>query len=221
MMQNSKLAIIGASGHGKVAADIAQISGKYQQIFFLDDNTELNECMGFSVRGSSNDIELYIKDADFFVAIGNAVIRKRIIERLLQEKACIATLIHPQAVIGSKVEIGIGSIIMAGVVLNADCKLGCGSIVNTGASVDHDCVLGDYVHVSVGAHLAGSVTVGENTWIGAGAIVNNNVTITSSCMIGSGAVVVRNIEIQGTYVGVPARELHHDRKNENKEGTDL
>ena len=40
-------------------------------------------------------------------------------------------------------------------------------------------------------------------------------------MIGSGAVVVRNIEIQGTYVGVPARELHHDRKNENKEGTDL
>ena len=38
-----KLTIIGASGHGRVAADIAKQSG-YDEIEFLDDNTELCSC---------------------------------------------------------------------------------------------------------------------------------------------------------------------------------
>ena len=34
-----KIVIIGASGHGKVVADIATLNG-YDEIFFLDDNEE-------------------------------------------------------------------------------------------------------------------------------------------------------------------------------------
>lgn len=38
----SKIVIIGASGHGKVIADIAKLNG-YQEIIFLDDDkTKLN-----------------------------------------------------------------------------------------------------------------------------------------------------------------------------------
>ena len=43
-----RLAIIGASGHGKVIADIAVKNG-YEEIVFLDDNPELKECAGFPV----------------------------------------------------------------------------------------------------------------------------------------------------------------------------
>ena len=49
-----KLAIIGASGHGKVIADIAVKNG-YEEIVFLDDNPELKECAGFPVAGTSED----------------------------------------------------------------------------------------------------------------------------------------------------------------------
>ena len=203
---HKKLIIIGASGHGKVVADIALKLQKYEEIVFLDDNEDVKECMGFSVVGKSLDAEYYINKADFFVAIGNEKIRKEITEQLERLGANIPTFVHPSAVIGSQVKIGEGTVVMAGAVVNPDCVIGKGCIINTCASVDHDCQLSDYVHVSVGAHVCGTVEIGENTWIGAGATVKNNVLICSNCMIGAGAVVVKNIERKGIYMGIPVKE---------------
>ena len=204
---NKRLVIIGASGEGKVSADIAVKLQKYNEILFLDDDVSIKECMNFPVVGKSQDAEQYIDEADFFVAIGNGKIRKKVAEQLLDLKATIITLIHPMAVIGENVIIGSGTVVMAGAVINPDSQIGQGCIVNTCASVDHDCTIGDYVHISVGAHVCGTVEVGENTWIGAGATISNNLTVCSDCMIGVGAVVVKDIEKAGTYVGVPARRI--------------
>lgn len=44
----NRLIIIGASGQGKVVADIALRCG-YNEIMFLDDDDTLNSCMGFPV----------------------------------------------------------------------------------------------------------------------------------------------------------------------------
>lgn len=204
---NKKLIIIGASGHGKVVADIALKLQKYEKIVFLDDNENVKECMNFPVIGKSSDAEQYIDEADFIVAIGNAKIRKKVTEQLEGIGASVATLIHPMAVIGSNVAIGDGSVVMAGAVINPDSTIGKSCIINTCASVDHDCRVGDYVHVSVGTHVCGTVEIGENTWIGAGATVKNNVNICGDCMIGVGAAVVKDIREVGTYVGVPARRI--------------
>lgn len=204
---NKKLIIIGASGHGKVVADIALKLQKYEEIVFLDDNENAKECMGIPVAGKSLDAEQYIDDADFIVAIGNAAIRKKVTEQLDKLGAVMSTLVHPMAVIGSNVTIGNGSVVMAGAVINPDSTIGKGCIINTCASVDHDCQVGDYVHVSVGAHVCGTVEIGESTWIGAGVTVKNNVKICGDCMIGAGAAVVKDIEEAGTYVGVPAKEI--------------
>ena len=65
-----KLAIIGASGHGKVIADIA-VKNEYKEIVFLDDNPKVQECAGFRVVGTLEDIDKY-PDYDVIVAIGNA-----------------------------------------------------------------------------------------------------------------------------------------------------
>lgn len=193
-----KLVIIGASGHGKVIADIALKIG-YEEIVFLDDNETLTECAGFQVVGkSSQAVEI---DGDKIIAIGNAKIRERI-----QSTIETVILIHPNAVISRRVEIGEGSVVMAGAVINSDVVIGKGCIINTGASVDHDCMIGDFAHVSVGAHVAGTCQIGERTWIGAGATVSNNVNICSDCMIGAGAVVIKDIDKAGTYIGVPAKE---------------
>ena len=48
----NKLIIIGASGHGKVIADIAVNLG-YENIVFLDDDAEIKECAGFPVVGKT------------------------------------------------------------------------------------------------------------------------------------------------------------------------
>jgi sugar O-acyltransferase (sialic acid O-acetyltransferase NeuD family) len=172
----------------------------------LDDG-DLKETMGLPIVGKTSDVEKYVNVADIFVAIGNSKVRGDFIERLLAMGANVPTLIHPSAIIGACVEIGVGTAIMAGAVINPCSKLGKGVIVNTCSSIDHDCIIGDYSHISVGVHIAGTVQLGECVWLGAGAIVKNNVAICSECIIGAGAVVVEDVISYGTYVGVPAKLL--------------
>lgn len=205
-VKNEKLLIIGASGHGKVVADIARMTDFYQEILFADDDENIKACAGCSVIPIKDLNPEMTKEYDVVVAIGNSVIRENFQSRLKNQGYFIATLIHPAAVISQDVSIGEGTVVMAGCVVNAETGIGRGCILNTGSSVDHDCVLEDFCHVSVGAHLAGTVTVGAHTWIGMGACVNNNLQICSHCMIGSGAVVVKNISDPGTYIGVPVHE---------------
>ncbi len=195
-----KIAIIGASGHGKVIADIARKNG-YREIVFLDDDESVHECGGYPVIGNSSKARGI--DAEIIIGIGNAGVRKRIQESVPEEK--LVTLIHPDAVVAEDVVIGKGTVVMAGAVINPGVRIGIGCIINTCSSVDHDCVVGDYVHIAVGSHLCGTVTVGSGSWIGAGATVSNNIAICSNCMIGAGAVIVKNIDSAGTYMGVPAR----------------
>lgn len=197
-----KLTIIGASGHGKVVAYIAKLNG-YEEIEFLDDNMELHSCGKWPVVGTS-ELAAEIEN-DIFVAIGNAAVREQFMERFRNKH--IVTLIHPSAIIAEDVEIGIGSVVMAGAVINPGTRIGKGCIINTASSVDHDCELEEFVHVAVGSHIAGTVIIGKGTWIGAGATVSNNITICDSCMIGAGAVVIHSIIDAGTFVGIPAKTV--------------
>lgn len=149
-----RLVIIGASGHGKVIADVAVKNG-YEDIVFLDDNESLTECAGFPVVGKIS--EVVDVDGDKIIAIGNAKTRERIQKKLDK----VVTLIHPDAVISRRVKIGNGCVVMAGAVINSDAVIDDGCIINTGSSVDHDCKIGSFAHVSVGAHVAGTVEIGD------------------------------------------------------------
>ena len=196
-----KLLIIGAGGHGRVVADIAEATGKYSEIAFLDDGV-IEKIPRFPVLGGSAIAVEKKTEYEVIVAIGNSKVRNKIMENLDVD---FAILIHPAAVIGSEVSIGEGTVIMPGAIVNTGSNIGKGVIINTASSVDHDCEIGDYCHVAVGAHLCGNVQVKEHTWIGAGATVIQGTEICDNCMIGAGAVVVKKIEEAGIYVGVPAR----------------
>lgn len=202
MNNKKRLIIIGASGQGRVVADIAKKCG-YEDIVFLDNDPALTACAGYPVLGQDSMASQL--EGDLFVAIGNGQIRKKLMER--ENGRVFPILIHPSAVVAEDVEMECGCVVMAGAVINPGARLGKGVIVNTCASVDHDCVIADYSHISVGAHVAGTVEIGQCTWIGAGAVVSNNISVCDGCMIGAGAVVVKNIEEPGTYVGVPARKI--------------
>lgn len=202
-----KLIIIGASGHGKVVADIAIKMNQWQRIVFLDDDESIKTSMGLEVIGKSSDALKYRDEADFFVAIGNNTVREKVQGTLLQESLNLVSLIHPSATIGTDVEIDLGTVVMAGVVINSSTRIGKGCIVNTSSCLDHDNVIEDYVHISPGSRLAGTVRVGKGTWLGIGSVVSNNVNICSNSSVGAGAVVVKDITEPGTFVGVPVRRV--------------
>ncbi len=201
---NKKVIIIGASGHGKVVADIIEKSEDLI-LGFLDDNPELSGTfVAYPVLGK---VEQYINypEAEFVVAIGNPVIRKKIVKKMNGVKWY--TAIHPEAIISNiETRVGEGTVIMANAVISAGAKIGNHCIINTASVVEHDNLVEDYVHISVGAKVAGTVHIGESTWVGIGAVISNNLNICHDCMIGAGAVVVKNIIESGTYIGVPARK---------------
>lgn len=203
----NKLMIIGASGHGKVVAEVALKMNNWESIVFLDDDEDLESPLDLRIIGTSDEVLQYIDDYEIFVGVGNNTIREEIQDMLEEAGASIPTLIHPTSVIGEHVIIEAGTVIMAGAVINCCSNIGRGCIINTSSTIDHDNSIEDYVHVSPGAHLAGSVTVGKKSWLGIGSIVSNNVNITSGCKVGAGAVVIKDVTEPGVYVGVPVRRV--------------
>ncbi|MBF8795129.1 acetyltransferase [Pseudomonas monteilii] len=208
-----RLAILGASGHGKVVADTAETCG-WTEIMFFDDTWPSRTSNGvWDVVGTSQDLLAKAQEFDgVLVAIGNNTIRQSKLAALVQTGAALATLIHPAAYVSRHATIGAGSVVFAGAVLNTGATVGLGGILNTGCSVDHDCFLADSVHISPGARLAGGVTVGQCSWIGIGACVKQMIKIGADAVVGAGAAVVSDVDEGVTVVGVPARALENSRK---------
>jgi sugar O-acyltransferase (sialic acid O-acetyltransferase NeuD family) len=203
-----RLAILGASGHGKVVADAALAAGWQEVTFFDDAWPDVGSVGQWAVAGTMSHLVACASRYDgVVVAIGDNATRVTRHRQLVSSGATPAAIVHPAATVSRFAELGPGSVVIAGAVLNAYAKVGAACIVNTSASIDHDCELADGVHVSPGAHLGGGVRVGESTWIGIGAAVRHGVSIGSGVIVGAGAVVVEDVISGVTVVGVPAKPV--------------
>lgn len=201
---NKKVIIIGASGHGKVIADIV-IKSNDILVGFLDDNVDKDTIIfqQYKVLGLTKDIENY-QDCEFIIGIGNNEIRKKIADTY---NVKWYTAIHPTSIIAEDVCIKEGTCVMARTVINMNAHIGRHCIINTGSIIEHDCIIEDYVHISPSVTLCGGVEIGMLTQIGARAVVRNYKKIIKKCMIGMGSVVVNDILEEGTYIGIPARRI--------------
>lgn len=200
-----KCLVYGASGHGKVVADIIKLQKEYQCIEFYDDNRAL---MGQTLNGYPILSELRkAKSSSLIIAIGNNSIRKSIFFQCRDNYYSFAIGIHPNAILSDNSTVGSGSVLMAGVVINSSTKVGLNSIINTHTSIEHDCIIGDHVHIAPGTTICGGSIVGDNTFIGAGSTIIENITIGKNVIVGAGSVVISPIADNQTVVGVPGKPL--------------
>ena len=202
----SSIAIIGASGHGKVVAAVAAANG-YDLIEFYDDKwPKATQVETYPIVGTVKDALSREVDYDHVaIGIGNSEIRASLQNKLSRE---FPALVHPSAVIGSNVKMDTGTIVMPGVIINSSASLGKGVIVNSAAVIEHDCYIGDFSHVCPNAVLAGGVYVGEYSWIGLGASVIQMIKIGSHATVGAGSVVIRDVKQKQTVVGNPATDIN-------------
>lgn len=203
-----RLAILGASGHGKVVADTAELCG-WEEVLFFDDAFPQKRSIGaWKVVGNTESLLKQLSGFDgVIVGIGSNRTRQLKFDVLIKAGAQFARIIHPKATVSRYATIGVGSVVFANVAVNAGAVVGNNCILNTDCTVDHDCVLSKSVHISPGAHLSGEVIVGELSWVGVGACVTQCIEIADNAIVGAGATVIRNVAESKTVVGTPAKGI--------------
>lgn len=207
----SKLVIVGASGHSKVVTDVVRAEQKLRLVGYLDANRPVgSEYLGRRILGRQEDVCAVIRKHDaalVLIAIGDNATRAAVATQVHGQVQDLdaAVAVHPDAHVAAGVEIGDGTVVMAGAVLNPGVTIGDHCVINTSASVDHDCTLGDFVSVAPGATLGGNVTVGERSFVSLGASLIHGVTVGADTVVGAGAVVVGDLPSRSVAYGVPAR----------------
>ena len=201
------LAILGASGHGKVIADIAEQLG-FSISFYDDAYPDKKSIEHWPVIGTFSDLlNVPSTNINVAVAIGHNNTREEKITTLAKNGYTLPALIHPSAIISKYAQIDLGSVIAANTVINAFAVIGRGCIINTSAIIEHDCKIGDFTHICPGTALAGGVCVGRSSWVGIGSKVKQLINIGDNTLIGAGSLIVKDIPSGVIAYGSPCTKV--------------
>lgn len=162
-----RLIILGAGGHGRVVADIAEQTGKYEEVVFLDDNSNDDKVIG----KCSDYIKFKSKDTEMYPAFGNNQGRVEWENKIEDAGIKLAKIIHPLAYVSPKAEIADGCVIMPYAIVNTATVVKKACIINIGTLVDHDCILEEGCHLAPGAIVKGENRVPTCTKIDSGEVV--------------------------------------------------
>ncbi len=205
-----KLIIIGAGGHGRVCAEVAQAAG-LTVVGFCDTAKDIGESVNAIPIVASGPGDLpggYApSETRLFIAIGDNDRRAELTAESEGLGYELPALIHPSVILSETASVAGGTVLMPAVVVNANSRIGRGCIVNTAATLDHDNALEDFVQISPGVHSAGTVNYGARAFVGTGAAIIPGVSIGVGAVVGAGATVIRNVADGERVAGVPAAPI--------------
>lgn len=210
-----KVAIIGAGGHAKVLIDIIEKGADARVVGLIDLPQNVGQSvLGHPIIGTDQDIPHLVQSGQIetlLIGVGDNTRRREIFETItsLLPDAVFDTAVHPAANIGMAVEIGAGSVFMAGATVNPNCRIATHCVINTNASLDHDSTLGDFASLAPNSATGGNVHIGPSACVGMGASVVQGVSIGEAATVGAGSVVLKDVAAHSTVIGSPAKAVAH------------
>lgn len=147
-----RLLILGAGQYGAVAKETAEAMNIFDEIEFLDDNSEV-------AIGKMGDLDKLEYDATF-VAIGNPDIREKLAHRVGEK---LFTLIHPKSTVSPSAVVGKGCIIEAGAVVGSHSEIGEATIVMSNVVVGHNAKVGSYCQLKYNSSVCESSSIPDKT----------------------------------------------------------
>ncbi|WP_210438953.1 acetyltransferase [Nocardioides xinjiangensis] len=210
------LVIVGAGGFGRETADIVEAinAAAAQPVWRLlglvddalsADNEERLVRRGLRHLGSADELISGDQRPHYVVGIGSPAARRRVAGRLDAAGFPAATLVHPQATLGSEVTIGDGSVVCAGVRVTTNVQLGRHVHLNPNATIGHDTTLEDFVSMNPASSVSGDCVIETGSLVGVGAVVLNRLRLGAGAVVGGSACVVKNVASGTVVKGVPAK----------------
>ena len=208
-MNDKPVIILGNGGHASVLTEILQLQNR-KIIGFTAPEQQVN-LFNLLYLGNDEVIEQYDKsEINLVLGLGTiqiSTIRKLIFKQFKSLGYNFASIIHPNVIISSTVNLAEGVQIMAGAIIQTHTKIADNTIINTGTIVEHDCIIGKHVHLATGVTISGSVEIGDSCHIGTASTIIQGISIGKNSLVGAGAVVISNIGDGKKVIGVPAKEV--------------
>lgn len=212
-MNMKRIAIFGAGGFGRevkmLIDQINQQNSQYEFIGFYDDGVEEGSVVnGHKVLGGLSDLAQVNEPTGVVFAIGNPIVKRRLVSKITNDHIFFPVLIHPNVLIGTDdVTIGEGSIICAGCIITVNVNIGKHVILNLCCTVGHDTCIGDFSSFMPSVNISGEVNILSCVYGGTGAKIINQSQIGEETIIGMGAVVSKSLPAKCTAVGIPAKPV--------------
>lgn len=206
----NNIVIIGASGFGREVAWLIENSDNWNVKGFVDDNKDLeNKSVNdYPVLGTIDFLLNVNEKTNAVVAIGNPQIRKKIVERLQSNKnISFPNIVDKDVIIDRTITLGFGNIICKGNILTTNIEIGNFNHINLSCTIGHDVQFHDYITVYPGVNISGNVIMNDCVEVGTGTKIIQGKKIVEETVIGAGSVVVKDIVENGTYIGVPAKQM--------------
>ena len=206
-----KIVLVGASGHGRVALDVANAGRAHEVVGVIDSEREVgSDWLGLEVLGRDDAVEEAAARSGaegYFVAIGDNYRRAAAADRIRVRCPALqlVSLVHPSATVARDARVGSGVLVAAGAVLSPGVEVEDLAIVNTRASFDHDSRLEAGASLAPGVVTGGNVTIGRLSAIGIGATLVHRVRVGARTVVGAGSLVLGDLPEGVVAYGTPAR----------------
>lgn len=207
-----KLLIYQAGAMGRLFLETARVintnCSRWEEIAFIDDETEETERWGASVYRYQDALELGRKEKlECIIAVKEPFERRLIGEKLKEVHICLTNLIHPDAILSDDVRLGCGIFIGSQAVISPSVTVGNNSVIERNSALGHDVTVGEHSVISARTFVAGHTVVGNAVLIGAGALIKDRITIKDHSVVAIGSVVIRNVKEGKIIMGNPGKVI--------------
>ena len=203
--------VYGAGEFGSLISNIISYHSDLNIVAYGDDDTEkIGQFIDESPVLNDEDLLKFAQENGIKYAIssiGNNKIRAEKYTLLKNKGLQMLSLVHPQALIDTKVTYGDNVIIEMGTAIHTNSSIGNNVFLGGDALIGHHNKIGNHVLVGGNVSFGGSVIVEDYVSIGVGASIKPGVRLGKGSVVGVGAAVVKDVDPGAVVVGVPAKPI--------------
>ena len=203
--------VYGAGEFGSLISNIVSYHSDLNIVAYGDDNTEkIGQFIDEKPIFSDEDLLKFAQENEVKYAIssiGNNKIRAEKYSFLKNKGFQMLSLVHPQALIDTKVTYGDNVIIEMGTAIHTNSSIGNNVFLGGDALIGHHNKIGNHVLVGGNVSFGGAVIVEDYVSIGVGASIKPGVRLGKGSVVGVGAAVVKDVDPGVVVAGVPAKPI--------------